>query len=60
MNKSVLQNTALGLAIAGAAGAAAQAAETNVQLYGIADVSIRYLSTGSTQLGIATGIRHIF
>jgi predicted porin len=47
MKKSAVQKTALALAIAGGTFTAAHAAETAVTLYGIADVSIRYLSDGN-------------
>ncbi|AOB30850.1 porin [Bordetella sp. H567] len=47
MNSFLSKKAALGLATAGMAAATAHAAETNVQLYGIADVSVRYLSTGA-------------
>jgi predicted porin len=46
MKKTVPAKAALGLAIAAATAATAHAADSSVTLYGIADVSIRYLSTG--------------
>ncbi|ANN71642.1 porin [Bordetella bronchialis] len=46
MRRHPSKQTAIALAIAATASAGAQAAETNIQLYGIADASVRYLSTG--------------
>ena len=42
-----MKRIASALALAGLSATAAHAAETSVTLYGIADVSLRYLSTGS-------------
>jgi predicted porin len=47
MKKYAVRKAAVGLAIAGAFVTAVHAAESTVTLYGIADVSVRYLSTGN-------------